>query len=81
MRNQAENDWLYTTFGSPTGTRRRLSIGLNDAAQEGVFEWVGGEPVNYFNWDVNEPNNLANEDFVHIWADEDQFSTLRCPLE
>jgi hypothetical protein len=75
VRNQAENDWLYTTFGSPTGTPRHLWIGLNDAAQEGVFEWISGEPVSYFNWDVNEPNNFGNEDFVHIWADEDQFST------
>lgn len=76
VRNQAENDWLYQTFGSGSGNARHLWIGLNDIAQEGVWEWVSGETTSFFKWDSGEPNNFnGNEDWVHLWADEDQFSS------
>jgi hypothetical protein len=44
IRNQAEQDWLWNRWGTNS-----LLIGLNDAAQEGVFTWTSGEPVVYTN--------------------------------
>ena len=43
-------------------------IGLNDAASEGTWEWVTGEPFSYANWDGGEPNNQGDEDYVFINA-------------
>lgn len=41
-------------------------IGLSDAAQEGVFEWVTGEPFVFSAWKPpNEPNDAGGEDYVH----------------
>jgi hypothetical protein len=40
-------------------------IGLSDEADEGVWEWVTGEPLNYTNWDIQEP--YGNGDYVHKW--------------
>jgi parallel beta-helix repeat protein len=46
----------------------RAWIGLSDAAYEGVYVWVTGEPFNFSNWALGEPNGLPNEDFVEIFA-------------
>lgn len=73
INNAAENAWVYQSFGSPSGTERHLWIGLNDRDDEGVFEWVSGQPVTYVNWDQNEPNSFGEEDVVHIWADADVY--------
>ena len=32
-------------------------IGLNDRDAEDAFEWSDGTPLNYDNWDLDEPNN------------------------
>jgi len=71
IRNNAENDWVYDTFGShvQSGTLG-LWIGLNDIAVEGNFVWSSGEPVIYTNWDVGQPDNMdGSEDCAHIWLD------------
>lgn len=39
-------------------------IGLSDAAQEGSFQWVTGEPLTFTRWIPGEPNNAGNEDYV-----------------
>jgi hypothetical protein len=43
-------------------------IGLSDAATEGTYQWVTGEPFGYSNWAPNEPNAALNEDFVEMFA-------------
>jgi len=43
-------------------------IGLSDAAAEGAYQWVTGEPFGYSNWAPNEPNAALNEDFVEMFA-------------
>jgi hypothetical protein len=57
--DQAENDWIYATFGYYGGLPRNLWIGCTDAAMEGTWVWVTGQPLTYSNWAASsgEPNN------------------------
>jgi len=70
INDAAEEAWLRATFG----TDIRYWIGFNDAAAEGTWVWVSGEPVTYTNWDSGEPNNSmppdSGEDYgVLNWND------------
>ena len=83
VNNQAEDQWIYSTFGyimasEPDG----LWIGLNDVALEGTFVWASGEPLVYTNWGVNtvgddQPDNGPgnNEDYGLIWNVSEQSGT------
>jgi len=84
VRSQAQDDWLWQTFGKLNW------IGLNDEAQEGTFVWVSGEPVVFTNWCINQPDNSNNADFVHTtrcvgmlstngWADLCQSGCIPMP--
>ena len=66
INNAAENTFLYNKWSGGGGNNRGLWIGLNDAAVEGNFVWVNGEPVLYTNWDPGEPNNAGGEDYAYI---------------
>ncbi|MEC9476868.1 MAG: proprotein convertase P-domain-containing protein [Planctomycetota bacterium] len=63
--DQAEMDFIHDNFSAFQGTGRRLWLGLNDIAIEGVFEWSNGETLTYTDWNAGEPNNSGNEDMVH----------------
>ncbi|MCW9683458.1 lectin-like protein, partial [Dolichospermum planctonicum UHCC 0167] len=63
VNNQAEQDWLVTTFGSDWQW-----IGLTDEVTEGQFRWASGETSTYTNWFPGEPNNAWNEDYVHMYS-------------
>ncbi len=67
INNQAEQDWVFASFGSFGGTNRSLWIGLSDAAQEGTFVWASGEPVTYTQWHPGQPDNaVGGEHYVHM---------------
>ncbi len=66
IRNRAENDWVFNTFGDIDGIDRSLWIGLNDAASEGEFVWVSGESSSFRLWGNNQPDDYQNEDYVHM---------------
>ncbi len=63
--DQAEMEFLHENMSTYGGTNRRLWLGLNDVAVEGVFEWTSGDPLVYTDWNAGEPNNSNNEDMVH----------------
>ena len=64
INSQAEQDLLFTTFGK----NESFWTGLNDAKQEGKFEWVSGESVTYTNWAAGQPDNYGgNEDYALMW--------------
>jgi len=79
INDETEDHWVWDTFqGLPQS--RLLWIGFNDTAVEGTFVWSSGEPVTYTNWQPNEPNNLGNEDYVHMggyaWNDFGNFANM-----
>lgn len=65
-----ESIWITTTFAQWGGVPRHIWIGLTDEVVEGTFEWVDGTPLNYTNWNWQEPNNalgnnpIQGEDYV-----------------
>lgn len=68
VRNQAEQDWIFNTFGSYGAQQRLLWIGLNDTNQLFDFHWVTGDSLNYTNWASGEPNNAnGNERYVALY--------------
>lgn len=69
VRNQAEEDWIFDTFGHYGGCRRSLWIGLNDLDKRFHFSWAGGESASYTDWAPYEPNNAGprGEDYVAIY--------------
>jgi len=80
VNSAAENQFLVDTFGGS----ERLWIGFNDAQEEGVWEWVSGEPVTYTNWGAGQPDNYGgNQDYASInWSspglwDDESFSTTQ----
>jgi hypothetical protein len=68
VRNQAEEDWIFKTFGNYKDVQRLLWIGLSDTAKKFHFSWSSGESVSYTRWGKGEPNNVGKgEDFVAIF--------------
>jgi hypothetical protein len=62
ISNEAEQQWVFSTFGN----NRNLWIGLYDPSQDAHggshasnFVWASGDPVTYTNWNLasQEPNN------------------------
>lgn len=71
INNAQENDFVYDTFVPLLPiTPSLLWIGFNDIANEGIFEWVSGEPVTYTNWQApQQPDNArGEEDYVWMWT-------------
>ncbi|GCL40844.1 hypothetical protein NIES80_05340 [Dolichospermum planctonicum] len=82
VNNQAEQDWLVSTFGDSAG----LWIGYTDEVTEGQFRWANGETSTYTNWAPGQPDNFWNEDYVHIgsngkWNDLPSTVSLRGIIE
>lgn len=68
INDQAEQDWVFSTFGSYRGTYRSLWIGLR-LVNNGGFEWVSGEPLEYEHWLPGQPDNspvTGGEGYVHF---------------
>ena len=67
IRNAAEQEWVYSKFGSADGENRSLWIGLHKNYSWGPVVWMTGEPVDYFHWDSGQPDNAGgSEYFVQI---------------
>lgn len=63
INDNVENQWLQDVFD-----RDRFWIGLNDAAEEGQWQWHSGEPVTYTNWEEHERDggNSEMKDYVIV---------------
>lgn len=60
IRNEDENRWVFSKFGSYGGA---LWIGLNDRQKAFEFTWTSGEPVSYTNWGGGQPDNCNGVEF------------------
>lgn len=75
VNDAGENEWLRSMFAPNVGDIP-MAIGYNDAAVEGTFEWVSGEPVTFINWQSGSPDNLGDQDYAVLnnageWEDFD----------
>ena len=60
INDAEENDWLITQYYFYKNlverlTNKNLWIGLTDKNEEGTWEWISGESVDYLNWASDEP--------------------------
>ncbi len=78
INDAQENQFLANLLQAPAAF-----IGMSDAASEGNFEWVNGDPVTYTNWYPGQPNNYNGaQDYVEMLSNgqwNDQYAT--CKLE
>ena len=81
-RNQQENDDLYELWATyvPIERRMYLALGMNDINNEGQWQDLADNPVTYFNWRPDQPDQWGgNEDYAimlgnrfrgaSMWAD------------
>lgn len=65
ITSAAELTWVLATVGTGGGD---VWLGGTDAAQEGVWVWVNGDPWAYANWNTGEPNNVGGEHWVEMYS-------------
>ena len=63
----SENNFLHS-IQPLYSTSDYYWIGLNDIQNENSFQWTSGYSASYINWNTGEPNNVGNEDCVHIYG-------------
>lgn len=67
INDEAEQQWVFGTFGSYENRYRSLWLGLNDEENEGEFVWASGESSDYGYWMSTQPDNAyGNENYVHM---------------
>ncbi|KUF09733.1 C-type lectin domain-containing protein [Pseudoponticoccus marisrubri] len=72
VTSAAENAFLTAHFDGSD----RIWLGGTDAAQEGTWRWITGEPWGFAAWNDEEPNNSdAGEDYLEfgddgLWNDD-----------
>lgn len=65
ITSAGENTFVETTvLGAGAANRSHYWIGATDAAVEGTFAWVTGEPFGFTDWGSGEPNDSNNEDYL-----------------
>jgi len=77
INSSKEQAALEQVFMRSLGDRMPYWMGFDDAAVEGAFVWVSGQPVTYLNWNPGQPNNNLNQDYGVINLDHAQDATER----
>ncbi|HXG46954.1 MAG TPA: C-type lectin domain-containing protein [Methylomirabilota bacterium] len=82
IEDQAENDWVFSTFAAFGGQPRCLWIGYHRQQTHGAFSWADGSSSTFTNWSTGEPNDHfyggEPEDFVFMW-DPSRTESFRMP--
>ncbi len=67
INDAAEQDWVFSQFGSFGGVPRHLWLGLRRAAAGGPLYWVNGERPAYSHWLTNQPSSTSTGELnVHM---------------
>lgn len=67
INDAAEQDWVFSQFGSFGGVPRHLWLGLRRAAPGGPLYWVNGERPSYSHWLTNQPSSTSTGELnVHM---------------
>ena len=69
INDAAEQEWVFSQFGSYGGIHRSLWIGLRKSNVEGDFQWSSGGIVEYSHWLPGQPDNSpvsGGEKYVHM---------------
>ena len=61
----SSNEWatIVAQFGSGLSG---VWLGGTDENVEGVWEWITGELWSFSSWNIGEPNNVENEDYLQV---------------
>ncbi|XP_066910705.1 macrophage mannose receptor 1-like isoform X2 [Clytia hemisphaerica] len=76
IHSKEENDYIYNQL-----VKRKIKhpfAGLNDQKQEGKWVWSDGSEVDYLAWSHREPNNLRNEDCMHVKWKSTKWNDIKC---
>ena len=57
INSEEENLFIENSLQSQGLSSERVWIGLTDEFEEGNWQWVTGEPIEYTSWAEGEPNN------------------------
>jgi len=71
ITSEEENEFVRTQVLAYDGDfGRRAWIGYYSPTASADFVWVSGELGCYTNWWVGEPNNIGNENYTELWAND-----------
>ena len=74
LNDDAEQEWVFSTFGGYGGVQRSLWIGYQRTLPGDSFSWVSGETSTYTHWAAHEPDNLGGaENYVHLFRSGNAF--------
>ena len=72
VESSDENDFIASRSSAVnSASDLQLWLGINDATQEGSFEWPASCPSTFTNFNTGEPNNAGNEDYVMLYVTAD----------
>ena len=78
INSEAEQVFVHSNFGNLGGVDRRIWIGFNDVAVEGIFTWTDGSSAKYTNWNAGEPNNSGGvEDYAEMLGSTGKWNDLQ----
>ena len=80
VESKAEQEFI-TDFAKKYSTKDRIWLGANDILTEGKWAWVTGESFNYTNWNVGEPNNAVDEDYLMMEKTNGKWNDTRLARE
>ena len=59
IKNEKEQEWVFSNFANHGGTNRNLWIGLTRTGPNRSLEWVTGWKGEYVNWAGGQPDDLG----------------------
>ncbi|MBL8877838.1 MAG: hypothetical protein JNG88_01860 [Phycisphaerales bacterium] len=78
INDAAENEWIRSNLNNFGGFGFAFWTGINDAASDGNYTWVSGQPVTYTNWQVGQPDGGGGAQYGVIFSDGKWYDHTNC---